>query len=293
MNTIEMKANAKINLALDIKGKRSDGYHEVEMIMQSISLADEVSVTRTGTGGIIVTCDNPELPQDTGNTAYRAAEGFFTFNHMDNPGLTIKIIKHIPAQAGLAGGSADAAAVLIGLDALFNTHSDHRLLKKIALLIGADVPFCLYGGTMFARGIGEQLTRLPHLPDCIIVIVKPSESVSTPAAYSAYDRLGYIASRNIRTVCEDLETGSIRNVARGIFNVLEEAAGLPVIARIKAGLLEYGALGACMSGSGSAVFGLFDDAVKAQLCRDALKNSYREVFLCFPEQIGCAVIKSF
>ena len=288
-SSVKVTANAKINLTLDITGKRDDGYHKLETIMQSVSLADEVEISLISGGGILLTCDNPRLPQGIDNLAFRAAEHFLAANHIKNPGLRINIKKRIPVQAGLAGGSADAAAVLAGLDALLGAHTSAQALAGIALGLGVDVPFCCQGGTMLASGIGEKLAPLPMLPDCFIVIAKPRESVSTAAAYAAFDRLGDVARPCTRQVCDAIECGSITDVAGGLCNVFEAVTRLPVISLIKDEMRGFGALGACMSGSGSAVFGLFDDPSKAEMCVNGLCCKYQGAFLCHPVRSGCKI----
>ena len=180
-------AAAKINLLLDIKGKLPNGYHSLYMVMQSVSLCDRVTVEQTDTGIIELTCSREAIPCDSRNTAYRAAECFFEQTGIQNGGLRIHIDKKIPHEAGLAGGSADAAAVLRALDAIYAPGLRERDLCRIGVKIGADVPFCIAGGTMIAQGIGEVLTPLEDMPACTIVLAKPAEGVSTAAAYARYD----------------------------------------------------------------------------------------------------------
>jgi len=278
-------ANAKINLTLDILGKRDSGYHNVEMIMQSIDLADEVTITLTGLGDITVCCNDPLLPQGKGNLAYKAAQRFFELTEIKNPGLLIDIKKHIPFAAGLAGGSADAAAVIYGLNNILNAGQSENLLAKIGVMVGADLPFCLKGGTMLAQGIGEVLSVLPPLPDCFIAVVKPLQGISTAGAYAAYDLLGAKKRPDTQRMIRALECGNLEDVASGLCNVLEEVAAIDSIEQIKAEMLDIGALSALMSGSGSAVFGIFNDAVKATDCVNVFKGRI-DAFLCKPAKCG-------
>ena len=179
---VNVDAPAKINLFLDIRGKRSDGYHIVSMVMQSISLCDEITVSRTDDGDIKIVCSDENIPLDETNTVYKAVELFFKETEKENKGIEIKIKKNIPTEAGLGGGSTDAAAVLHALNKLYDTELSRKELAEIGAEIGADVPFCVYGGTMSASGIGTILSPLPDLPECYLVIVKPNIGVCTEQA---------------------------------------------------------------------------------------------------------------
>lgn len=282
---ITMLAPAKLNLFLDITGRRSDGYHLVNMVMQSVSLYDEVTVTLCDSG-IRITCSNDSVPCDESNTAYKAASGFFKAVGIEDRGAVIKLKKRIPSQAGMAGGSSDAAAVLAGLNELFDCPLEKDELCELAEEIGADVPFCLTGGTMTAGGIGTILSPLPDIPDCHFVIVKPEFSISTKDAYERSDTIGYDKNVSPEHIVSGICNGSPEEIGRWMYNKFEEVAGIDEIEQIKQRMTDSGALGACMTGSGSAVFGLFDDEDKAEDCKSALSKVYDEVFLVRPVPEG-------
>lgn len=288
MKTIKLKANAKINLALSITGRRSDGYHELESVMQSIDLADDVTVTISGGSGIYLDCGDADIPTDENNIAFRAALNFFVLTGISCVRTDIAICKRIPYEAGLGGGSADAAAVLLGLDTLLETHLGEAELARAGLRLGADVPFCLRGGTMFARGIGEKLEPLPPLPECAIVVVKPPEAVSTAEAYKQFDHVGYIGKCEAEEVADALRAGDVTSVAKKMYNSLECAAP-ESIERVRKKLIYWGALGARMTGSGSAAFGLFAPGDAPRACAMAFTPPYR-AFLCSADDRGCRTV---
>lgn len=259
-----MFAYAKINLALAITGRRSDGYHELESVMQSIGLYDRIWLTLTE-GGIECICGEWSGP---GNLAYRAAKVFLAgLNNTDVKGVRIEIEKNIPVQAGLAGGSSDAAATLQGLNTLFQEPYSQEQLLAMAAGLGADVAFCLKGGTQWATGVGEQLSVLPPVPRIYLVIVKPQQGVNTAQAYGAFDQEGHYSKLNYEKWQKALKSGKIECLLPLLHNDLEQASVklLPEIAQIKGDLLkEAGCLGVLMSGSGSAVFGIFDSFSQTQ-----------------------------
>lgn len=286
---VTVRANAKINLSLDIVGKRDDDYHLLESVMQSVSLCDNV-VVKLGTeeGEITVSTGSNSIADDQTNTAHRAARVFFEQTGLANPGVNIRIKKAIPVGAGMAGGSADAAAVILALDNMLNTRLTEEQLCDIGELVGADVPFCLTGGTMLARGTGNILSPLPNMPECTILICKPEISVSTAAAYKAVDEHELAAPFDCsEDICEAICGCDINAVARQLHNVFEMVLDIPEVAAIKEQMLRGGALGACMTGSGSAVFGLFDDADKAEDCAAELRREYDNVYLTEPVSYGC------
>ncbi len=275
-------AYAKINLFLDITGRRADGYHTITGVMQSVSLCDRVTVAveepvgrhlcvmgpRPGMPAeVALTCSEPSLPVDRGNLAWRAAEAFFATTGYGARRLSINIEKHIPAAAGLAGGSTDAAAVLTALNELYEKPLSDEALCTVGLTLGADVPFCILGGTRLTEGVGEQLTPLSPLPPCRIVVACAGEGVSTPAAYRALDAMygGFVPDAYAPCVHERdalltaLAAGDLAEMAAHTFNLFESAI-LPThkTARtIRETLIAAGALTAMMSGSGPSVFGLF------------------------------------
>ena len=267
------KAYAKINLSLDITGKRADGYHFLETVMQSVSLHDSVFVEKARE--ITVDCPGvPVTPEE--NIACKAARAFFAAAGKHG-GCRIVIEKNIPMQAGMGGGSADAAAVLRALNLLYETDYSFEKIREIGLQAGADVPFCIEGGTQLARGIGEILSPLPFLPSCGILIGKPREGVSTKEAYAAADLLPFGAGRTER-MCQALKTGCLQKVAAAAANIFDEVLCLPEKDRIKAIMRENGALCACMTGSGSAVFGLFADKDAMERCAGRLRESGASVY---------------
>lgn len=275
------KAFAKLNLSLDVLGKRSDGYHELCMVMESVALCDEVELEVREDGAIVLDSDVPWLPRDGRNLAVRAASVFFQRLARPELGVEIRLKKRIPVGAGMAGGSADAAAVLRGLNRLCNRPFDADALRALALEVGSDVPYCVCGGSALAMGRGEELTPLPPVPLCHVVIAKPTFSISTA------DLFGRIHSRNstIRPdtagIVAGLEAGDLSAIAVRMFNVFEDV--LPrscgEIAQLRGLLLDGGALGAVMTGTGSAVFGLFAAAERAQSAWQAIRQRGTECFL--------------
>lgn len=278
-NRAMARSYAKINLTLDVLGKRDDGYHTVEMIMQTVSLFDLVIVDRTQ-NGIAVSTNLRFLPNNEKNIAYAAAKKFFEYTKLCG-GCRIMVHKNIPVAAGLAGGSGNGAAVLAALDKLYNTGLTQKELSDIALTLGADVPYCLIGGTALASGIGEIITPLPPLPDCYILMVKPRVSVPTPAIYSAIDNENITTHPDTAAVISALERGELAAVAGGMENVMGAVTEKmhPVVRGIRNKLIKNGAIGAVMSGSGPTVFGIFDDYKTAKLSHDSFAYQFREVFL--------------
>ena len=282
MKELTIPAYAKINLTLDVLGKRPDGYHDLSMVMQSVSLADQVIIRETGEEGFTLKTDLGFLPGADKNIAGVAARAFARHTGADLSGLEIELQKHSPVCAGTAGGSSDGAAVLRGLNRWFSCGLSLRHLAEIGEEVGSDVPYCVLGCTALAEGRGEKLTCLPALPDCHIVLCKPGFSVSTPELFRRIDELKLRFHPDTAGVLAALEEGDLAGVSRRMFNVFEEA--LPaqrraVVEEIKSTLLSRGALGACMSGTGPTVFGIFDNAESARSVADELKQSYAETFL--------------
>lgn len=285
---VTVSAPAKINLTLDITGKRADGYHSVDMIMQSISLYDTVTVAPAREPGIKITCSDRALPCDERNTAYKAARLFLKEIQKDE-GAAISIHKQIPKEAGLAGGSSDAAAVLLALNKIHGEPLTLGKLSELAALVGADVPFCLYGGTMHAAGTGTRLQTVYSLPDCFIVLAKPPIGVSTKEAYRLCDGRPYSAKPHSEQLLAHLKDGSIQEAAQSLYNGFEEVLRLEPVDKIKETLLSSGACGACMTGSGPSVFGIFTNEQKAYGCAQALTKQYREIFVVRPTPNGCFI----
>ncbi|MBC8546281.1 4-(cytidine 5'-diphospho)-2-C-methyl-D-erythritol kinase [Clostridiaceae bacterium NSJ-31] len=289
MPSITLSAAAKLNLTLGIEGRRADGYHEMKMVMQSVDLCDTVAVELTGAPGISIRCDDPAVPCDGRNLCHKAAQRFFEVADIRGAGAVISIRKVIPMQAGLAGGSADGAAVLAALNELTGSPLEKAQLLLLAASIGADLPFCLTGGTRLAGGIGEKLAALPPLPDCAVVIAKPEEGMPTATCFARYDAIAAPAQPDHGGMCAALAAGDLRGVAKRLCNVLEPAADLDCVELLKRRLRELGALGACMTGSGTAVFGLFERPDEARACADALAGECRVAFVARPCPTGWRV----
>lgn len=256
MREITLTAYAKLNLYLDITGRRADGYHLLETVMQSVSLADYVKITLNESGGISVTCSNPLIPQNERNICYKAARLFF--EETRGGGADISIEKRIPCGAGMGGGSTDAAAVLKGLNTLCGSAVGNKRLLEIAAEVGADVPFCLCGGTKICRGIGDIISEAPPMADCTFLVVMPNFACSTAEAYQKYDE----APLPVKGKMGEF-TASGGEYWRSLYNVFEELYGDPRLSDISDKLRNAGALGASLTGSGAAVFGIFENAEHA------------------------------
>ena len=282
MPKLEVKAHAKLNLTLDILGRRSDGYHDLRMVMESVALHDRLTV-EIGTGSALrIATNRSYLPTDRRNLAAAAALVFAEETGIDLGGVSIDIEKHIPVCAGLAGGSSDAAAVLRTLSTLTGANLPPERLAQLGERVGSDVPYCVVGGTALAEGRGEKLTELPPLPPCHFVLCKPPFPISTPELFQQADMVKLRRRPDTAGLTAALEAGDLAGVARRLYNVFEDV--LPprkaaVVADIKHSLLDYGALGASMSGSGPTVFGIFGDERTAWAAYQRLSEGHKEVFL--------------
>ena len=271
---MRLKAMAKINLGLDVLGKREDGYHEVRMIMQTIRMYDILDIRKTKRPGIVLTTNLPFIPTDSRNLVYKAAQMLMDEFGIEE-GLSIKLRKFIPVAAGMAGGSSDAAAALVGINRLFKLGLSQKELMDRAVNIGADVPYCVMRGTALAEGIGEKLTRITQVPDCFVLIGKPGINVSTKAAYESL-QLDKISSHpDIDGMIGDIERGDLLAMTQKMGNVFEPGIieKYPVIGEIKALMESHGALKAMMSGSGPTVFGIFDNREKMEAAAEVLRES--------------------
>ena len=291
MNHICLHAYGKINLALDVLGKRADGYHDLKMIMHSISLHDVLFIKKSSSRKIEIKCDNRRLPTDERNLVYRAAQLLIDRCNIDS-GVFMELTKGIPIAAGLGGGSADCAAALIGMRALFDLPITDTEMQQIGKSLGADVPFCLTGGTALAEGIGEVLTPLPMHPPAIFVLARPRFQISTSMVYNGFDPARVSARPDVDGMVAALHRQDLRAVTARYSNVLETVTEpmRPIITDIKAHMLAHGAHGTLMSGSGPTVFACFDDramAVKAMKALKRTENLYScEVRLCQTQKIG-------
>ena len=279
---MELQAFAKLNLTLDVLGRREDGYHDMCMVMQSITLSDTLRL-RPGTGyGIQIRTNAGFLPDGEDNLAAKAARAFWDARGETPYPLEIEIDKRIPVCAGMAGGSSDAAAVLRGLNAQAGTPYSLMELAKIGERVGSDVPYCVVGGTALAEGRGEILTPLAPLPPCWIVVCKPDFPISTPALFRKIDEVEVQGRPDTAGMLQALEAGDLYGVAKRLYNVFEDAlegTQKAEVEAIKATLLRCGALGAAMSGSGPTAFGLFDDEEKAKQAYETLSGQYGETYL--------------
>ena len=276
---------AKINLGLDVTGKRPDGYHELRMVMQMINLYDKIEIIKLETPEIIVETNLSFLPVNENNIVYKAAQLLMNKFHLTQ-GVRIVLEKHIPVAAGMAGGSSDAATVLYGMNKLFSLGMTKNQMMEEGVKLGADVPYCVLRTTALSEGIGEILTTLPPMPKCHIVIAKPGISVSTKAVFGKL-RVNEIEKHpDIDGIVEAIKAGSLTDIASRLGNTLEEVTikDYPVIVQIKEDMIAQGALGALMSGSGPTVFGIFDDEKKAKNAYTVLKagTQARQVFLTKP-----------
>jgi len=281
-NDISLKALAKINLGLDVVRRREDGYHEVRMIMQTIHLYDRLDIKRTKEPGIQILTNLSFLPVNENNLIYKAAKLLMDeFSITD--GVSVKLDKRIPVAAGMAGGSTDAAAMLIGVNRLFSLGLTKRELMERGVQIGADVPYCIMRGTALAEGIGEALSPLPPMVKCPVLIAKPSISVSTKFVYQNLKLDDTTIHPDIDRLIDDIKAKNLHDIAAHMGNVLETVTipNYPVIDEIKKHMLSNGAVGAMMSGSGPTVFGLFDDEDTAKKAYKAMRSSHlaRQVYL--------------
>lgn len=260
MDKMELKALGKINLGLDVLGKRPDGYHDVRMVMQTIYLYDQITITKRKEPGIGLSTNLFYLPVNENNLAYRAAKLLMDEFEIRS-GVDIFLEKHIPVAAGMAGGSSNAAAVLYGINRMFDLGLSMEELMKRGVSLGADVPYCIMRGTVLAEGIGEILTPLPPMPRCQIVVAKPPVSVSTKMVYEKIDSRRIVEHPDIDGIIEGLKEGDVTKIASCMGNVLEQVTveEYPVIDKIKKMMNEGGAKGAMMSGSGPTVFGIFTE----------------------------------
>ena len=282
---MRLQAFAKINLGLDVLGKREDGYHEVRMIMQTIRMYDQLDMRKSVEPGIHLTTNKKYIPVDENNLVWRAAKLM-----MDTcgiiEGVSIHLHKAIPVAAGMAGGSSDAAATLVGMNRLFHCGLSKEKLMELGVQIGADVPYCVLRGTALAEGIGEKLTVLPPMPDCWILIGKPGISVSTKYVYTTLDLNTDTVHPDIDGMKKALEDGNLYGITERMGNVLQDVTipAYPEVERIKEQMKTLGAVNAMMSGSGPTVFGIFDNEEKAQKACQKLRESgsCQQVFLTVP-----------
>ena len=284
MTTLFEPAYAKINLTLDVLGLRDDGFHDIKTVMQTISLRDDVEID-VGTGKPwVLTCNKEGIPCDERNLAWKAAKLFEEVTGKDLGGIEIRITKRIPSEAGLAGGSADAAAVLRALNEHFGAPLSIGALAEVGGQIGSDIPFCVIGGTCMCEGRGERLRKLPNMPECVFVVCKPDFSVSTPELYKKLDEVAIAKHPDNRAMESALLAGDLGRVAENVYNVFD-----PVVTAehlelnyIKSIFNSYGAVGFQMTGSGSAVFAIMPEFEYAAVVCNMLKDAYPQVYIAKP-----------
>ena len=273
MDKMELKALGKINLGLDVLGRRENGYHDVRMVMQTVYLYDQIRMEKTKKPGIELLTNLFYLPVNENNLAYQAADLLMKEFHVKE-GVKITLDKHIPVAAGMAGGSSNAAAVLFGINRMFSLGLSQKELMERGVTLGADVPYCVMRGTVLAEGIGEELSVLPAMPKCTVLIAKPPISVSTKMVYEALDSKEIVEHPDIDGILEGLRKGDLHMVADSMGNVFEDVTipMHPVIADIKQVMQDCGAIGAMMSGSGPTVFGLFENRASAREAQKMIRD---------------------
>lgn len=303
MSKYETEAHGKINLGLDVTGRRPNGYHEVCMIMQSVGLHDELCFETASDSSITLTTDAGDIPTDGTNLVCRAID-LIRCEYSIPDGVHVTLRKNLPVAAGMAGGSSDAAAALRAMNALFSLGLDDPTLASFGVRLGADIPYCIAGGTALAEGIGEVLTPLNPMPDCSILLIKPDISVSTPVVYRGLDEraltvsaqsghptddinaaLGYISHPDINAQLKALSSNDLHALCANMGNLLEPVtcAAYPVITEIRSAMIEEGAISAMMSGSGPTVFGIYDDPDKAAHALRVLREKSFSHFACVTE----------
>lgn len=281
---ISIKAAAKVNLMLDLTAVLENGYHSIYTVMQSIGLFDTITVETTDSDKITLSCSDESMPTDNKNTAWKAAEFFFEHIGSETKGVNIHIDKNIPSQAGMAGGSADAAAVIVALDKLFNTNLREEELLSIGEKVGADVPFCILGGTRLCLNKGEIMAKLPDFNPCYMVIVKPDQGVSTKEAYSNYDSAQWIRHPDNEGFLFAATTKDFDTMCKKAANVFEQVVEVSDRVKIKSVMRNHNAKLAMMTGSGAAVFGVFVSKQDAENCKKDLADIFSSVFIAEPTE---------
>lgn len=266
---MKVRAYGKLNLTLDVLGRRPDGYHLLDTVMQSISVWDELDIQTSRQPGVHLQCNKDRLPTDSKNTVYRAAKFFLEDCGLADQGVYIFIKKYIPSRSGMGGGSADAAAALRGLNEMFKTGLTTEQLMAIGARVGADVPFCVMGGAARCTGVGANVEPVAPLPDCWLLVCKPPAGMSTPRAYSILDQYPLSSTQATPRMLEALEAGNLKRVAKCLGNRFDETIRLAPVRALKRAMVDAGALGSMMTGSGSSVYGIF---VSEDQAREALET---------------------
>ena len=288
LQSVHLLAPAKLNLSLDVVGILPGGYHALDMVMQAVSLYEQVTLRRSM--DLVVRIPGSRIPTGPKNTAYKAALAFFYYTGL-LAGADITIRKSVPVRAGMGGGSADAAAVLVGLNTLYGAHLSMTELCALGASVGADVPFALMGGTCRVQGLGDLIKALPPCPDCWFTVVMPGYGISTPAAFAAYDQIGSPTHPDCAAQETAIRAGDLNGLCSAAGNALEVCAGGADTAALKEALTAHGARAALMTGSGAAVFGIFETEDAARQAASALEAAGRQVYTLRPDRGGARVIK--
>ena len=282
MDNIKLKARAKINIGLDVVRKRPDGYHDMRMVMQTLKMYDGISMAKNHNGNISIKTNLPYVPDNENNLCYKAAKLLRDEFNIDT-GVDIDLVKYIPVSAGMAGGSSDAAAVMVGMNKLFDLSLSMQDLMERAVNIGADVPYCIMRGTAMAEGIGEKLTRLNPFPECVVLVAKPGIAVSTRSVFGKLRLTEDTYHPDIDSIVKGINEKNMDMIASNMGNVLEDVTekDFPVISTIKSKMAENGAIKALMSGSGPTVFGLFENIEDARKAFYSIKKEHiaRQMFI--------------
>ncbi len=287
---IILKANSKINLLLDVTGVKANGYHSLYTVMQSVSLGDIITLEKTDGSEITLSCDNQGVPTDSSNIVYKCAEKFFDYAGIADRGVHIHIEKKVPFCAGMGGGSADGAAVLVGLNKMYNTDFKEKTLCTMGARVGADIPFCVVGGTALCLDTGALVAPLPDIENFTIVAVKPKDGISTKEAYSAIDALENMKHPKNREITELFADGETEKALAHCENVFEQALEVAGRVDIKDICRRNGAIFSCMTGSGSVVYGIFKDTENAEKAVSELQKKFSEVYICTPEKNGVEIL---
>lgn len=290
MECIKLQAPAKLNFSIDITGVREDGYHLMSMVMQTINICDIVKIETNNTNNIEMNCKGVTLNSHKDNIAYKCACEFFAKTDIANRGVTISIEKNIPSGAGMGGGSADGAAVLVGLNILYNTNLSEEELMDIGKKIGADIPFCIYGGTALVEGIGEKVTPIADFPNCYIVVAKPSVSVSTQSAFKNYDNQNITTRPDTKGLISSIKWQDVLTACSKFCNVFEEVIHFKEMDFIKDKMKSFGGLNPIMTGSGSAIYSIFLDERAALDCYYSLCENSINTYVCEPVKTGPKII---
>ena len=266
---MKIKAYGKINLTLDVVGRRKDGYHLLDTVMQTISIWDELEIQHSRQPGVHLQCNKDSLPTDSKNTAFRAAKFFLEDRGLENEGVYIFIKKHLPSRSGMGGGSADAAAVLRGLNEMYGTGLSADKLMELGAKVGADVPFCVVGGAARCTGVGADVEPIEPMPQCWLVVCKPPTGMSTPRAYSLLDQYPLSSTQATPRMLEAMAAGNLKRIGKGLANRFDETIRMAPVRALKRAMMDAGALGSMMTGSGSSVYGIFETEQRA---RDAMEQ---------------------